>query len=307
MTTLEYLSATADSRHSMQIIETIEAMHKARRTMTGSVGVVLTMGALHEGHLSLVREARAENDFVIATIFVNPLQFAAHEDLNKYPRDLPGDLAMLEAAGVDLVFTPTPVVMYPDGFQTSVLIKQVTQGLEGERRPGHFEGVATVVAKLFNLTQPTRAYFGQKDAQQVAVIKRLVRDLNFSLDVVVFPTVREANGLAMSSRNRYLSPDQRAKAASIWHGLQAAGAAYHQGERTPSGLKSAVSSALDKSMVIEYIAVNTPDTLTEIQSSVEHPLLLSLAVRLGDTRLIDNVLLPLELNTREHLTHLLGG
>ena len=167
------------------------------------------MGYLHEGHISLVEYARQENDVVIATIFVNPTQFAKGEDLESYPRDLPHDLGMLERAGVDIVFTPTPALMYPEGYQTYVTVETVTQGLEGAQREGHFRGVATVVSKLFNLTQPNVAYFGQKDAQQVVVIRQFVRDLNFPVEIAICPIVREADGLALSSRNVYLSADER--------------------------------------------------------------------------------------------------
>ncbi|MBZ0292184.1 MAG: pantoate--beta-alanine ligase, partial [Anaerolineae bacterium] len=175
---------------AVEIIESIAALRTARSRLQGDVGLVPTMGALHAGHLTLVDYARAENDAVIATIFVNPTQFGPNEDFNAYPRDLPHDLEVFEAAGVDLVFTPTNALMYPPGYQTYVEVEGVSQGLEGAQRPGHFRGVATVVTKLFHLTQPTRAYFGQKDAQQVAVLQRLVRDLNFPLEMVVCPIVR---------------------------------------------------------------------------------------------------------------------
>ncbi len=291
----------------MQVIETIAAMREARRTLRGRVGIVMTMGALHAGHLSLVEAAQLENDHVIATIFVNPLQFNPNEDLNKYPRDLPADLALLGAAGVDIVFTPTPTMMYPDGFQTSVIVKSVTNVLEGEIRPGHFEGVATVVAKLFHLTQPDTAYFGQKDAQQVVVIKRMARDLNFPLEIVVCPTIREPNGLAMSSRNTYLTGKQRASAGSIANSLKAAGDVYEAGGREPSTLIHVLKMALAPELMIEYISLNDPLTLTPILQATDAPILLSLAVRLGNVRLIDNSLLPLGLNNRHAITQVLGG
>src|SRR5262245_56793069 len=185
-------------RGTVQICETIDQLRAARGGLTGRLGLVPTMGALHAGHISLVEQARAENDTVLATIFVNPTQFGPGGDFEAYPRDMPRDLAMLEKAGVDILFTPTPKLMYPPGYQTYVEVEKVSQGLEGERRPGHFKGAATVVAKLFNLTQPRVAYFGQKDAQQVVVIRRMVYDLNFPLDIAVCPTLREADGLAMS-------------------------------------------------------------------------------------------------------------
>jgi len=291
----------------MQVIDHVTGLRTLRRGLNGRIGVVPTMGALHAGHISLVEAARAENETVIATIFVNPLQFNPNEDLNKYPRDLERDLAMLEAAGVDIVFTPTPPVMYPEGFQTGVMVKSVTNVLEGAIRPGHFEGVATVVSKLFNLTQPHIAYFGQKDAQQVVVIKRLTRDLNFPLEIAVCPTMRESNGLAMSSRNTYLSAEQRHQAGAIASGLRAAGDAHTAGERTPYVLINIVKKALLANMHIDYISINDPLTLTPITAATDAPMLLSLAVRFGSVRLIDNCLLPYRLNQREALTQILGG
>lgn len=291
----------------MQVVDTIEALHAARRELAGRVGVVLTMGALHDGHISLVEHARAENDSVLATIFVNPLQFAANEDLNKYPRNLQQDLARFEAAGVDVVFTPTPALMYPEGYQTSVIVRDVTQGLEGERRPNHFEGVATVVAKLFNLTQPHKTYFGQKDAQQVVVIKRMVRDLNFPLEVVICPTLRESNGLAMSSRNVYLSNAEREAAGSIYRAMQSAGERYETGERDPARLISVVRDALDPSLSVDYISLNDPITLKPVTSPVETPMLLSLTVGVGTTHLLDNCLLPFSYNDQANLSQILGG
>lgn len=293
----------------MHVVETVAALRAARAAFVGRVGLVTTMGALHAGHLSLVEQARAENDAVLVTIFVNPTQFAPHEDLSKYPRDLPRDLAMLEAAGVDLVFTPTPQVMYPPGFQTVVDVTKVSQGLEGEHRPGHFQGVATVVAKLFNLVQADRAYFGQKDAQQAAVIRTMARDLNFLLEVVVCPTVRESDGLAMSSRNVYLTPEQRRAAPVLYRALQAAGAAYADGERQPDTLQQCVLDVLtaEPQAQMEYVSVCDARTLQNITTMIDTPLLVSMAVKIGSTRLIDNYLLPGELNTRDGLTQMLGG
>ncbi|MBE0689837.1 MAG: pantoate--beta-alanine ligase, partial [Anaerolineae bacterium] len=193
----------------MRVVKTISDMRAARAALGQSVGVVLTMGALHDGHLALVRAARADHDHVLATIFVNPAQFTPGEDFEKYPRPIERDLDLLRSAGVDLVFTPAPDAMYPPGFQTHIMVGRVTEGLEGAARPGHFMGVTTIVAKFFNLTQPTTTYFGQKDAQQVCVVRRMVRDLNFPLEIAVIPTEREPDGLAMSSRNVYLTPDQR--------------------------------------------------------------------------------------------------
>lgn len=293
----------------MQVIETIEGLRAARRAMGGRVGLVPTMGALHAGHLTLAEHARADNDAVIATIFVNPAQFAPNEDFSAYPRDLPRDLDLLEKAGVDVVFTPSPADIYPPGFQTFVKVDHVTQGLEGDQRPGHFRGVATVVTKLFNLTQPDAAYFGQKDAQQVVVIRRMVSDLNFPVEIAVIPTVREADGLAMSSRNVYLTPDQRRSASVIYRALVAAAQAYDEGERTPANLRAVAKSVLktEEAAEIEYVAVNDPRTLMGVHEAADKPLLMSIAVKIGKPRLLDNCLLPWALNTREGLGATLGA
>lgn len=293
----------------MQVIEDIASLREARAGLKGRVGLVPTMGALHEGHLELVRAAKRENDAAIVTIFVNPTQFGANEDFSAYPRDLPGDLALLEREGVDLVFTPTPRLMYPTGYRTYIHVEEVSQGLEGERRPGHFVGVATVVAKLFNLTQPQVAYFGQKDAQQVVVLQHLARDLNFPLHIAVCPTVREPDGLAMSSRNRYLKPEERAAAGAIYRALQAAAEAYGNGERKPEALRRAVRNILEAvpGAEIDYVALNDPRTLRGIIEPTQQPVLLSLVVKIGRPRLLDNALLPWSLNNRDDLTRLLGG
>ncbi len=278
----------------MQVIDTVEQLRAARAAMVGTVGLVPTMGALHAGHLSLVERARAENNSIIVTIFVNPTQFGAGEDLARYPRDLPRDLALLREAQADLVFTPTPELMYPPGFQTFIEVTGVSQGLEGERRPGHFRGVATVVAKFFNLIQPDRAYFGQKDAQQVAVIRQMARDLNFPLEIVVCPTVREPDGLAMSSRNVYLTPEQRQAAPVLYQALTAARDAYTVGERDPERLRQIMLTVLQSEPLAspEYVSVADADTLHELNEPIERSALLSMAVRMGSTRLIDNLLLP---------------
>ena len=278
----------------MQITDTIAGLRAARAQVSGSIGLVPTMGALHAGHLSLAARARSENDTVIVTIFVNPLQFGPTEDFAAYPRDLEGDLKVLENAGVDLVFTPTPDLMYPPGFQTTVDVGSLGQILEGAHRPGHFRGVATVVAKLFNLTQPQRAYFGQKDAQQVAVIRQMVRDLNFPLEVVVCPIVRDSDGLALSSRNAYLTPDQRRAAPVLYRALRAAAAAYVVGERDPEALRRIMHATLAAEPLAqpEYVSVADADTLAECQENLAQRTLLSMAVRIGRTRLIDNLVLP---------------
>jgi pantoate--beta-alanine ligase len=293
----------------VDVVESIDALRQARARLTGSIGLVTTMGALHAGHIALVEQARTENDSVIVTIFVNPTQFAANEDLSKYPRDIPRDLDMLREAGVNLVFTPTPSLMYPPGFQTWVEVEDVSQGLEGARRPGHFRGVATVVTKLFNLTQPNKAYFGQKDVQQATVIKRMTRDLNMPITIRICPTVREADGLAMSSRNVYLTLDQRKAAAVIRQSLLAASFAYQNGERHPIKLRVVIESTLAHEPLaeVDYISVADAVTLREIETSSNQPILVSLVVKMSKTRLLDNILLPAEFNTLEALTNLLGG
>ena len=280
----------------MKIASTIEEVRAIRRLYgVESLGLVTTMGYLHEGHLELVRQARVGNEHVAATIFVNPKQFGPTEDLSRYPRDLERDLDLLRNEGVDFVFTPSDDTMYPDDYQTIVRVTQVTQPLEGARRPTHFEGVTTVVAKLFNITQPTRAYFGQKDAQQVAVIKQMVRDLNFNLEIVVCPTVREEDGLAMSSRNKYLSAEQRPAATTLYRAWQQAQAAWENGERESNALRQAMMNVLSAEPLarVDYVSVAEPISLRELEGviPVDRGALLSMAVYFGQTRLIDNVLL----------------
>lgn len=275
----------------MQVLQTVAAMRAARASV-GDLGLVPTMGFLHEGHLSLVARARTECAAVAATIFVNPTQFGPNEDLSRYPRDLPHDLQLLEAAGVDLVFAPQAAEMYPAGFDTAVEVGGVTGVLEGAIRPGHFAGVATVVAKLFNIIQPSRAYFGQKDAQQSVVIRKLVRDLDMAVEIVVAETVREADGLALSSRNSYLTVEQRAAAPVIFKGLQKSAALFAAGERDAQILREIVrrTIAAEPAVTIDYVSVADPQTLREL-AVVEDRALVSTAARLGATRLIDNLLL----------------
>jgi pantoate--beta-alanine ligase len=275
----------------MKVIRTVAEMRAARAGAAG-LGLVPTMGYLHAGHLSLVTRAKAENSAVAASIFVNPTQFGANEDLSRYPRDLPRDLGLLEAAGVDFVFAPDAAEMYPPGFDTQILVGGVTEGLEGAMRPGHFAGVATVVAKLFNIVQPTRAYFGQKDAQQSVVIRKLVRDLDLPVEVVVAPTVREADGLALSSRNSYLTSEERAVAPVIYRTLSAAKARFDAGERDAETLRQAMHSILSgqPSLSVDYVSVADPLTLRELDA-VDTGALVSTAARLGATRLIDNLIL----------------
>ncbi|MCA9896673.1 MAG: pantoate--beta-alanine ligase [Ardenticatenaceae bacterium] len=263
-------------------------------------GFVPTMGYLHAGHLSLVQLSLAGNDRTAVSIYVNPTQFAPTEDLSSYPRNLAGDLAMLEAAGVDLVFTPSDAIMYPPGFQTTVSLSQVTQPLEGSSRPTHFAGVATVVAKLFNIVQPTRAYFGQKDAQQTIVLRQMVRDLNFNVEMIIGPTSREQDGLAMSSRNARLSEDDRAAAPVLYRALSAAQTAVANGEQSGEVLREmmrGIITAVPQAR-IDYVSAADPKTLEELEV-VESGVLLSTAVFFGKTRLIDNILIYATENTEK--------
>jgi pantoate--beta-alanine ligase len=250
------------------------------------------MGYLHAGHISLVERARAECGAVLASIFVNPTQFGPNEDLDRYPRDPEGDMARLEAAGADLVFLPTPEMIYPAGFSASVTLGDVTQRLEGAVRPHHFAGVATVVTKLFNIVQPSRAYFGQKDAQQCVVIRKLVRDLDLPVEIVVGDTIREPDGLALSSRNSYLTPAQRAEAPALYRALSTARAAYAVGERDAEVLRRTVRTGLGEALApaADYVSVADRDSLVELDA-VTDGALVSVAVRFGSTRLIDNVVL----------------
>jgi len=276
----------------MQIVKTLAELRNARHTLPEPAGLVPTMGFLHAGHISLVQRARAECASVAASIFVNPTQFGPNEDLAKYPRDLPRDLALLEAAGVDLVWTPTREVMYPTGFQTWVEVEGLTKGLEGEVRPGHFRGVATVVAKLFNAVGPDRAYFGQKDAQQAAVIRRMARDLDFPIEIVVCPTLREADGLAMSSRNIYLNPEERRAATVLFRALNEAQSAFARCERDAETLRRLMREIVNAEPLarLQYVSCANYDTLEELET-VAGRALLSMAVYVGKTRLIDNFVL----------------
>ena len=251
------------------------------------------MGALHAGHISLVEAARAECATVAASIFVNPTQFGPNEDFERYPRDETRDIGLLEAAGVDLVLLPAVEDIYPPGDATRVHVSGLTDVLEGARRPGHFDGVTTVVARLFNIVQPDRAYFGRKDAQQLAVITRMARDLHFPVTIVPRPTMREADGLAMSSRNVYLSPEQRAQAVALSAGLRAAEAAFAAGERDAECLRRLARAPIEAAPLaeIDYVSLADASTLTELDGTVAGPALLSMAVRFGATRLIDNTTL----------------
>lgn len=277
---------------SMMIVSTLEELHSARALLDEPVGLVPTMGFLHEGHLSLVRRAAEECASVVVSIFVNPTQFGPSEDLAAYPRDMERDLRSLEPLGVNLVWNPPPKIMYPDGYQTWVEVEALTIPLEGERRPGHFRGVTTVVTKLFNGVQPAKAYFGQKDAQQAAVIRRMTRDLNFPIDIVVCPIVREPDGLAMSSRNTYLDPQQRQAARVLYRALNAAKDAYDTGERNAEKLRAVMEKTIaDEPLAqLQYVSCADYDTLEELET-VSGKTLLSMAVFVGKTRLIDNFVL----------------
>ena len=276
----------------MQTVTELAELRRARAELGGSLGLVPTMGSLHAGHASLVARARAECDHVAVSIFVNPTQFGPNEDLARYPRDLEKDLALLKDLGADLVWTPAAEAVYPPGFQTWVTVEGLSTPLEGKHRPGHFKGVTTVVAKLFNAFTPQRTYFGQKDAQQAAVIRRMVRDLNFPLEVVVCPIVREPDGLALSSRNAYLSPDERQAATVLHRALTSATRAYRDGEREADMLRALMSSTIAYEPLAreEYVSVADPETLAELDS-IERAALLSMAVKVGRTRLIDNAVI----------------
>lgn len=277
----------------MKTATSLSGLRLALQSLPEPVGLVPTMGYLHEGHLSLVRLARAECASVVVSIFVNPTQFGPKEDLSAYPRDLPRDLQLLENEGVDLVWSPPVDEMYPPGFQTWVMVDDVTQPLEGSMRPGHFRGVATVVAKLFNAVQPDKAYFGQKDAQQAVVIRQMARDLNFNLEVVICPIVREPDGLAMSSRNTYLSPQERRAATVLFRALTAARQAFDSDEKDAACLRQVMSEVIQAEPLarLQYVSCADPLTLREIEGPVNVRALLSMAVFIGKTRLIDNYLL----------------
>ena len=284
----------------MQILTKVREMQQACRNLrrTSTLGLVPTMGALHDGHLSLVRRALAECDAAAATIFVNPTQFAPGEDYATYPRTFDEDCAKLEAAGTTLLFAPTREEMYPAGATTFVEVAGVGDRLDGASRPGHFRGVATVVAKLFHIAGPDRAYFGQKDAAQVAVLRAMVRDLNFPVRLVACPIIREPDGLAMSSRNRYLSPENRGRALILHRALQAACELLEAGETKADALRSALleTFAADEDVRLDYAAVVDPATLLPVEDTAQGALI-AVAAWVGSTRLIDNILtenLPIE-------------
>ena len=280
----------------MEIINRRQRMASLARKLrreNKTIGFVPTMGALHEGHLSLVREARQMCDIVIVSIFVNPRQFGAGEDFEKYPRDLTSDAALLTEYQVDYIFAPNTEEMYPNGFRTFVEVEGFSDKLEGEIRPGHFRGVATVVTILFNTIRPDYAFFGQKDAQQTIVIKRLTRDLGYDTEIVVMPIVREESGLAMSSRNAYLSKDEKIAAAIIYQALRSAKIAFKEGERGAARLAQIIREKIQTEPLakIDYVAVIDAETLEAIEKIDDHQVLIAIAVRFGKTRLIDNTIL----------------
>lgn len=278
----------------MKTLTTAAEMQLAAAGLRGlgkRIGFVPTMGALHDGHLSLVRRAKQESDATVVSIFVNPAQFGPNEDYLKYPRDLERDTELLAREGVDVLFAPSVEEMYPDGFQTYAAVERLSGAFEGQFRPGHFRGVATVVLKLFNIVHPHAAYFGQKDAQQCAVIRQMVRDLNLPLEIVVCPIVREPDGLALSSRNAYLKPDERQAALALYRSLCRARELIEAGERRPDELARQMRSLIEQApgARIDYVAVADADSF-EPRSSVSGRTVIALAVWIGTTRLIDNLI-----------------
>lgn len=278
----------------MEIVRDIlsirQAIKKAR--LAGhTIGLVPTMGFLHEGHLSLLRQAREDNQLVILSIFVNPLQFGVGEDYEEYPRDLTGDAAQAEKTGCDLIFAPTVKEMYPQGYNTYVDVEKLTEGLCGASRPGHFRGVTTVVAKLFNIITPDRSYFGQKDAQQALVIQKMARDLNMDLEVIIMPIIREEDGLAMSSRNAYLSSEERKAAPILNRTLIQAADKIKTGERDATTIRAQIFETISAEPLaaIDYISIVDATELTDV-IKIKGPTLIALAVRFGKTRLIDNII-----------------
>jgi pantoate--beta-alanine ligase len=276
----------------MKVVDTIAEMKKLRAKVAEPVGFVPTMGYLHDGHLSLVKQAKEENSTVITSIFVNPTQFGPSEDFESYPRDFPRDLAMLDERGVEFVFMPSTKEMYPEGYNTWVDVDKVTERLEGASRLTHFRGVTTVVAKLLNILEPTRGYFGQKDAQQLIVIKKMVKDLNMNVEIVACPTVREPDGLAMSSRNKYLKLDERKAAAVLYQSLKLAQQLWSQGEKDAEKIRQKMTELIQGQPLahIDYISIADNETLEELKE-IKPPALVSLAVKIGKPRLIDNIVL----------------
>ncbi len=279
----------------MKVIENISEMHNLAsqfRQEGRTIGFVPTMGALHQGHLSLMDHARKETDAVIVSIFVNPAQFGPEEDFKQYPRDIESDAEKTSSAGIDILFTPAPSGIYPEGFTTYVSVERLSDILCGKTRPGHFRGVATVVLKLFNIVRPHRAFFGQKDFQQTVIIKRMVKDLNLDIDIAVLPTVRETDGLAMSSRNQYLNKKERGAANSLYRALIKGRLLFDSGHKNAEILREVILHTLaeEPSVQLEYLAIADPETLEE-ETDAGKGTVIAIAARIGNTRLIDNIIL----------------
>lgn len=276
----------------MKVVSNISEIKALRRDIKGSVGFVPTMGYLHEGHISLVKQSRIDNAATIISIYVNPSQFGPNEDFQSYPRNTERDLQMLRDEEVDIVFMPSNEEIYPQGYSTWVDVAILTDRLEGAQRPGHFKGVTTIVAKLFNIVEPYKSYFGQKDAQQALVIKKMVEDLNMNLEVIVMPTIREKDGLAMSSRNVYLNTEQRRTATVLYKALTLAKQVYQNGEKNADVIRHKITSLISAEPLaqIQYISIADARTLEEL-SDISSSALVSLAVKVGKTRLIDNIIL----------------
>ncbi|OGW13838.1 MAG: pantoate--beta-alanine ligase [Nitrospirae bacterium GWA2_42_11] len=279
----------------MKIIEDIIEMQRYVTQLRWEgkiIGFVPTMGALHKGHLSLMEHAKNESDHVVVSIFVNPAQFGPKEDYKEYPRDMEGDTEKIAYVGVDTLFTPSVSAIYPEGYRTYIEVKDLSYVMCGRARPGHLRGVATVVLKLFNIVKPHKAFFGQKDFQQTVIIKKMVEDLNSDVDVVVLPTVREEDGLAMSSRNQYLGPEERKSATVLYRSLEDARLLFNKGERSAELLRYTIIKIFksEPSVLLEYVAIVNPKTLEEVKEA-EEGTVIALAARIGKTRLIDNIVL----------------
>ena len=279
----------------MQIVESVSEMMDIQKLLIRPLGLVPTMGALHKGHLSLVEQSLQDNNTTVVSIFINPSQFGENEDLDKYPRPLEEDLALIENAGVDIAFIPNQTDIYADNFQTWVYMEEKSSILEGASRSGHFRGVATIVTKLFNITRPDRAYFGQKDAQQLNVIKTLNTDLNMGVEIIGMPTIREEDGLAMSSRNSYLSDSERNIASILYQSLCLSQEMFDTGERNPDKIKIAITNLLEshRQLSLDYVSVADLETLNEV-NLIDKPVLILVAARIGTTRLIDNLVIRTE-------------